>query len=237
MTDPTTPSTFSRFPQLPTELRLQIWEAALPTPTNPTLVPFRPGLWHFDGPKILRFRHDLLDVHIPVPLVHVSHEARNVALAWARIHGFQHPSRVGQSGNPGFSRPFDRSTDAVYLGPGQLEELLAEEFSLAIENFDLVRCDCCSCATDRPLHALKFAMEEELARNLVSATLGLEMFEYWVGDMSLLVIVGETPQVRAQLGYVPAPGAVFVLEDHWWSEEGVRRRSRDMGPLLSLGCK
>jgi hypothetical protein len=118
---------FTLFSTLPAELRNAIWRAALPDAMEPALVSFRPGCWRKAGPEDhpdLMFRHDLLNVHIAMPLAFVNREARSIALVWARKHGLTAQTRKDQY--PTFVRRFEPTVDALHLGPGQLTNLVDE---------------------------------------------------------------------------------------------------------------
>ncbi|EGX94319.1 hypothetical protein CCM_02590 [Cordyceps militaris CM01] len=91
------PAYFTWFPQLPVEIRLQIWQLALePEAPSPVLFCFKEGCWKpryltRSDPEfncnddelnlVFEFRHELLDqAGFTVPLFSVSREARSVAL-------------------------------------------------------------------------------------------------------------------------------------------------------------
>ncbi|KAL3467286.1 hypothetical protein BJX64DRAFT_166588 [Aspergillus heterothallicus] len=107
MTNPA--NSFPRFSQLPPELRLQIWHAALPLQTllqRPLVFPCNLGCWaprrltpadpdfNADNDELnLNFEFDLtrLDpIKLSTPLLAVTREARDVALTWINKHSHSH---------------------------------------------------------------------------------------------------------------------------------------------------
>ena len=133
-------STFHLFSSLAFELRNQIWRDALPETVGPALYFYKKGCWchrlllpsdekydhdHDHSPNICsEFRHDLLDaVQVKIPLFFVSHEARNVALAWVREHNIQiHDDRQF----PIFTCPFVPLRDVLYIALERWDEFLCE---------------------------------------------------------------------------------------------------------------
>ncbi|KAI9647025.1 hypothetical protein NHQ30_005027 [Ciborinia camelliae] len=122
-------STFPQFMNLALELRNQIWRDALPDKIDPTLCFFKKGCWHplhltesdpyheYDPRNVfnlrLEFSHELLDVvQVRTPLVSVNHEARSIAVAWAREQGFVIKE---DKGCPLFGRPFNPKLDILYV--------------------------------------------------------------------------------------------------------------------------
>ncbi|KAJ3476021.1 hypothetical protein NLG97_g9263 [Lecanicillium saksenae] len=93
------PAHFPLFPQLPLEIRLQVWQLALePEAPGPVLFCFKDGCWklryltpsdtEFNADDdelnlVFEFRHELLDQSAyTIPLFSVSREARSVALPY-----------------------------------------------------------------------------------------------------------------------------------------------------------
>ncbi|KAF2148544.1 hypothetical protein K461DRAFT_272022 [Myriangium duriaei CBS 260.36] len=117
--------TFHRFPDLPRELRTEVWRSGLPAGIGPSLLPFRYDLNVWDewmeqwqiclageaiSPDFIAAR---LQVTYPLPLpaaVHASHEARTDILSHAKNNGMS-------INNSGIVRPFDRHQDILYFGP------------------------------------------------------------------------------------------------------------------------
>ncbi|KAL4761089.1 2EXR domain-containing protein [Aspergillus foveolatus] len=148
-------SEFHLFPLLPPELRLQIWNYALPAtlPVGSAVFPYKKGCW---GPRRLtpgdpgynpvnddlnlnlEFDHTLLDpLEIELPLLQVIHEARIVALEWTRKQNLQ--VRFNKH-NPQllFLRPFNADTDTIYVSRSQWHDFICEPMERPFEP-DLVQ--------------------------------------------------------------------------------------------------
>jgi len=119
---------FTLFPQLITELRLEIWRLALPNlPTRP-LYCYRAGCWvveeigpQWDGPdpngENLQQRLDtslLEHLHIPLSLYPVNRKARDVAVEYLQKHKLVASRSSARSGFE-MLRPFDPQTDTIFL--------------------------------------------------------------------------------------------------------------------------
>lgn len=139
--------TFPLFPDLPPELRIQIWQDALPA-IGPALYPYKLGCWEpglrtesdrdytpgrDDQNWLLEFRHDRLGAaRLDIALVSVNTEARDVALAWAAAaaQGIEVVRGGGGTGQPVLLRNFDPERDAMYVPPADWPRFLAEELEL-----------------------------------------------------------------------------------------------------------
>jgi hypothetical protein len=126
-------SSFTLFPQLPPELRTQIWQQALPI-IGPALCRHREGLWRprylqpgdedyfpeLEDNIELEFRPDLV-IQIPVelPLILVNREARSVTLKWAREYGVK---ITPGSDNHTCMRLFDPQLDIIYVEISQITD-------------------------------------------------------------------------------------------------------------------
>jgi hypothetical protein len=126
---------FTPFPQLITELRLEIWRFALPDPDpSPTwpLFRYKKGCWvieeigpQWDGPdpngENLQARFDtnqLEPLRIPLPLYCVNREAHGVAIKYLREHKYAVTLRTTSSGETrscDILRPFNPRTDTIFL--------------------------------------------------------------------------------------------------------------------------
>ncbi|OJJ35942.1 hypothetical protein ASPWEDRAFT_28536 [Aspergillus wentii DTO 134E9] len=123
-------ATFPLFPNLPAELRNQIWQDALPDEIGQALYYYKTGCWcprrlteadeEFDPENdelnlAFEFRHERLgDVEIEVPLFFVNREARGLALAWIQEQGLRmHLDKETQSIR--FWRQFDPRQDTLYV--------------------------------------------------------------------------------------------------------------------------
>jgi hypothetical protein len=123
------PATFSKFSVLAGELRNQIWNYALPTAEEiaPALTFFKPGCWRWQGvqPDLeFVFHHEFLEVHVEVPMAFVNREARSIAVTRIRELGLVIKSRRDQS--PVFVRRFNPEEDAIYVKPGQLDDVIMD---------------------------------------------------------------------------------------------------------------
>ncbi|KLU88252.1 hypothetical protein MAPG_07239 [Magnaporthiopsis poae ATCC 64411] len=128
-TDPS--PVFHRFPDLPLELREHIWNDALTERLVTTLFPYQEGHWvrsawvpgdeeyndFYNDIAKLAVKHTP-DIPVVTPLPEVSHEARRVAVTWAKRRGYS--ITQGQAGNRNrptsltVMRPFDPAVDAIY---------------------------------------------------------------------------------------------------------------------------
>jgi hypothetical protein len=116
---------FPRFQALAAELRNQIWGDTLPEEIEPALVFYQPGCWRAEGAEpdlYLLFEHDLLNVHIELPVAFVNKEARSIAQAYIRRLGLATKARSHQ--DPVFTRKFNPTVDAIYLKPMQSMDLV-----------------------------------------------------------------------------------------------------------------
>lgn len=131
--------TFHPFPLLPPELRTKIWHDALPDHDNPAIYTWKPGCWiprnltsaeqqtNTHGPKATKIFWEhryLTPVEVPIPLAHVSAEAREIGINWARKRGFQRCTVEGRGDV--FARPFDPTRDILFVPRGLVEEFDAE---------------------------------------------------------------------------------------------------------------
>lgn len=230
------PFTFPNFPELPPELRNAIWDYALPweqvTCGVTTLVPFKPGLW---GPQDetnpdsrILFDLDKLLVPIPLALAQVNHEARSIALHWAKSEGLkQIPARDHGIKCPLFARPFrqlpelEALGDALYFGPGQIEEFIEERRSFPglIDESSY----CCPVATLAMTEAVAykmFANEEE------------DYDPFFYGAWSLYVIEGTGPDfepegVHEGDGWFAGPWSLEPVSGDSYRFDGMRLFERE----------
>ncbi|KAL3444168.1 hypothetical protein BJX65DRAFT_311134 [Aspergillus insuetus] len=145
---------FHLFPHLPTELRLQIWQDALPATlgTGSAVFPYKKGCWgprhltpgdpeydslHEDLNLNFEFDHTLLDpLEICLPLFHVNHEARSVALQWIQQQNLT--TRFDKQKNElVFLRLFNADTDTLYVSRTQWHDFICEPLERPFEE-DLV---------------------------------------------------------------------------------------------------
>ncbi|KAM0342099.1 hypothetical protein ACHAPU_009712 [Fusarium lateritium] len=139
---------FTIFADLPPELRLKIWQHALPKLDEPGLAVYKKGCWQprfltpsdsdYDEGDLenirLEFRYQLLRVSIEMPLVFVSREARAVALLWVQKNGIEMQCSGSQLS---FWRQMNHTVDALYLPLDRMNEFGDEPLDRAFEE-DLV---------------------------------------------------------------------------------------------------
>jgi hypothetical protein len=127
---------FTLFPQLITELRLEIWRLALPEPLNKALYPYKKGCWVLEdlgtepdpNGDDLHLRHDfsLLEPHqIDLSMYFVSREAHRVAVKYLRTQKLVISQDSAQSGLK-FLRLFDPDTDTIFLPTSEVETFALE---------------------------------------------------------------------------------------------------------------
>ncbi|ROW04701.1 hypothetical protein VMCG_04790 [Cytospora schulzeri] len=136
---------FGLFLDLPPELRIQIWQEALPN-INPALYTYRPGCWEprlrtesdydytpgsDDENWLLEFCHDRLGgARLNIALVSVNREARDVALDWAAKRDVE----IRRSGDSQvLIRHFDPERDCMYVSLDDWHAFLAEELEVPYE--------------------------------------------------------------------------------------------------------
>lgn len=121
-------TSFIYFPQLPPELREQIWREALPPDVRPAIFQLDHGYWRFErgGPRthgresiICFWNHDLIqNFAIKAPLAIVNREASAVMRRWVARQEFTLPWRVSRDLNQSiYYRNFDPAHDAIFVWP------------------------------------------------------------------------------------------------------------------------
>ncbi|RAK99096.1 2EXR domain-containing protein [Aspergillus ibericus CBS 121593] len=139
MTESTNPQPpqFLQFSLLPTEIRLQIWKAALPNPVRQALYLYKKGCWKTrpdaEGHFMVEFHPDCLDaMHVSVPLFLVNHEAHAIARRWVHEQGlticFHRPTNTFL-----FLRRCHPATDTLYVPHAQYREFICEPAYLPFE--------------------------------------------------------------------------------------------------------
>lgn len=121
------PRTFLHFSALAAELRNEIWHEALPKKTERALAFWKLGCWRLRGaePRLFfEFRHDRLETHVEKPLAFVNREARSIALPLIHEQGLR--LNIRGDLHPIFVRSFDYMVDVLYLGPGQLMDIMGD---------------------------------------------------------------------------------------------------------------
>ncbi|KAM0417467.1 hypothetical protein ACHAPT_012529 [Fusarium lateritium] len=189
-------SVFIRFPDLPPELRSQIWHQALPV-IGPAICRYREGLWHprylqpgdeeysaeWEDNICLDFRPDLfIKVPVEIPLIFVNREARSVAQGWARKHGVEI-----QPESQTCVRPFDLESDIIYVNIDQFEDCYMEPHERMLEP-DLVGRMISLTIRPQNLAVSEMAFRTDTVKPII---LSLHNYAY-----HLYVIVGEQPDVE-----------------------------------------
>lgn len=135
----TIPLSFHSFALLPPELRIKIWQNALPDHDNPAIFTWKPGCWiprnltateqktNTYGPRAAKIswehRH-LTPVEVPIPLGRVNSEARAIGISWAHQRGFRQYPLEGRGHV--FGRPFDPTRDILFVPRHLVEEFDSE---------------------------------------------------------------------------------------------------------------
>ncbi|KAF9879062.1 hypothetical protein CkaCkLH20_03295 [Colletotrichum karsti] len=153
------PARFTLFQDLPTELRIHIWEDALPDEIKPALYSYKPGCWkprqmteseynydpsNADNNWLIEFNHRMLgDAPLNIPLLWVNSEARDVVVAWAAKQGLEMRESEGEDKRirgPVPMRPFHPEQDALYVSlddwDGFMNEVLELPFTLGWDQMD-----------------------------------------------------------------------------------------------------
>ncbi|KAM5352776.1 hypothetical protein ACJ41O_005498 [Fusarium nematophilum] len=218
--------TFHPFPDLPPELRHQIWHAALPPKVGPTLYLFRPGCWHprwlsetdqgYDPASRdnvnLEFRHDFLNhIQIESSLLLVNREARSIALAWLRQEGFGQQicwceDRIGRA----FARAFNPSQDALYIPIDKLDDFCLEPYDR------LFQPDLHEISVSSGPDVKYIAVPEALLWGELNPLAGIsEIFDWFLQLEVLFVVVDPQPDVE--------DGGVSLRG--WWEIEQTQGRA------------
>ncbi|KAM0292359.1 hypothetical protein ACHAO9_003337 [Fusarium lateritium] len=186
---------FTIFMDLPLELRLEIWQYALPTVDLPGLAIYKKGCWqprfltpsdwdYYEGdPDNIRFefRYELLPVSLEVPMMFVNHEARNVALSWLQRSGIRMRCNNGQSY---FQRPMNHNIDALYLPIDKLEEFDTEPSDRQFEE------DMINRHVGVVPYLRHFAISEEFFN---SSEFFLEGLDWFIHLETIYVVIGQQP--------------------------------------------
>ncbi|GMF75133.1 unnamed protein product [Aspergillus oryzae] len=136
---------FTLFPNLPPELRNQIWRDTLPDKVRQALYFYKRGCWRTrrlteddedyshdnDQHNICHeFRHDLLDpMKFEVPLLFVNSEARGVALTWMQGQGLKIRFCEDRQ-NPIVIRSFDPDHDTLYISLKTWDDFSNEPYDI-----------------------------------------------------------------------------------------------------------
>ncbi|CAH0001414.1 unnamed protein product [Clonostachys byssicola] len=212
--------TFPLFPDLPPELRNQIWLNAMPT-LKPSIHLYHRGCWLHqplnpsdegyglddEGPPV-SFRLELVKkTWLEAPLVYVNYEARQAALKWGEQHGMPFCS-LPDTERLVFLRSFNANIDALGVPYEEWENLILELADRQSEP-DLIN------QTVRPISAIKqFILSERMLKSCVSEI--DELFEVYCGLETVYIIDGEMPELDA------ASSATGLLQSWEYEPSGVK---------------
>lgn len=203
---------FPHFADLPPELRIQIWQHALPKDILPALHMYKPGCWkpyllsvdHPDylhsGPQdnwMLHFQHDQLagGTRLRMALLSVNSEAREVALAWAAKHpSIEIHGESDSNGQPILLCRFDPKRDCMYVCPKDWDDFLREENQLPFE----LGWDDLGYSFSFECHRLKLAVPKEIFTQRDQSWRGLEdLLGSFSALRALCVVADEMPSIPA----------------------------------------
>ncbi|KAF9766413.1 hypothetical protein IL306_001199 [Fusarium sp. DS 682] len=216
---------FTLFPNLPPELRDQIWYLALPEPHQPSICFWKKGCWipkyltpedweysENDPDNIrLEFRYDKLSTPVSIPLMDVNLEARRVALSWAREINI---ATCYKDSKYHFKRTVNNETDAMYFPLDKLYDYEIEAVDRGFEPDMIGRGH--SVAT----YVTSFAISEEFFDDSDEVP---EPWQWFCGLTKIYAIVGEQPDENYQWEIDTEKGrslfwtnesGVFELEEH-----------------------
>ncbi|KAJ5232314.1 hypothetical protein N7468_005270 [Penicillium chermesinum] len=130
-------SSFLRFPDLPTELRLNIWYQCLPE--DSALFFYKEGCWHarnlpnaeegIPSEMEITFLDERLDpVNFTPHILSVNQEAREVAQSWIHRKALQGRLESPAAPQPPYVRRFDRDVDTLYVPHEKWVSFISEMF-------------------------------------------------------------------------------------------------------------
>ncbi|ROV96077.1 hypothetical protein VPNG_09168 [Cytospora leucostoma] len=201
---------FTLFSNLPPELRIQIWQDALPDTIGPGLYRYRPGCWeprHITESDYnytpgddrsnweINFRYDRLgSARFNNALVSVNREARDVALDWAAKRDVE----IRQAGDSHvLLRHFDPERDCMYVSPDDWDAFLTEEIEVPWE-FNLDQQDR---SYHIECHVTRIAVPEAIFTHKDATWRGLDdLFDGFSSIQALYVVSGP-------LSDMPSPGS------------------------------
>ncbi|KAK7744642.1 hypothetical protein SLS53_003529 [Cytospora paraplurivora] len=208
---------FTLFPDLPLELRIQIWQDALPDTIGPGLYSYRPGCWE---PRLLtesdynytpgddsmnwalNFHYDRLgSARLNIALVLVNREARDVALDWAARQDVE----IRQTGDSQvLIRHFDPERDCMYVSLDDWDAFQREELEVQwnLNNWEIsYHIEC---------HVTRIAVPEAIFTHKDATWRGLDDFFDGFSSIQALYVVS------GQLSDMPSPDSD---EDLPWHRE------------------
>lgn len=152
MAETASTSSFSRFAELPYELRAQIWTYSLPTDLEcPRIFAYKKGCWkggrfsedhelydhqHPQYNDFDKLDHEELYIDYQVALSFVSSEAREIAVDWAQRVVSKGIRLSSVKGGQVLRRMFDPDCDALYLHSGTVKQFFDDLWEVA-ETLDI----------------------------------------------------------------------------------------------------
>ncbi|KAH7256253.1 hypothetical protein BKA59DRAFT_467085 [Fusarium tricinctum] len=185
---------FTLFMDLAPELRLEIWQHAIPKVDLPGLAIYKkdcwqprfltPSDWDYDDkdPDNIRFefRYDLLPVAFTIPLAFVNREARGVVLSWVQRSG---PEIQYNESQPHFQRRMNHYIDTLYLPMDRIEEFDAEPLDRQFEE-DMVH---------RMVGVVPYIRHFAISEDLFYSEEPIPESWEWFNIETIHVIVGQQP--------------------------------------------
>lgn len=192
--------TFHPFPRLPPELRLQIWRDALPEKDSPAFTPYQSSGWtpipaseNANANNLImewEYHYESLDqIRVKIPLADVNHEARDVAIEWARKQGIKvvfHDYRQCLV----FLRTFDPMHDVIWISGGAFELFTNECWGVHTP-------DSSPANVSVPLKIGQFALSESVVMDRQSLNSLYNTICGFSGDVVMYIIAGENPDSTA----------------------------------------
>jgi hypothetical protein len=209
---------FTLFMDLPPELRLEIWQHAIPKVDVPGLAIYKRGCWQprfltpsdwdydDDDPDNIRyeFRYDFLSVSFDIPLTFVNREARGVALFWAQRSGIETQCNESQQY---FQRRMNREIDTLYLPMDRMEDFEAEPLDRQSEE------DMINRIVGVVPYIRHFAISEDLFHSEEPVP---ETLEWFNNIETIYVVVGQQPDEHRHWEIVDRGGRPII----WGVERG-----------------
>ncbi|KAF2148014.1 hypothetical protein K461DRAFT_324975 [Myriangium duriaei CBS 260.36] len=207
--------TFHSFSDLPTEIRLQIWNQSLPTlaAREPRLIPYDPSCWirsHISNRCEMIYNHSRhASTHIQLPTVMVNKESYNVAKPWLTAQG------IHWKADKGWCVPFDPDSDALYLSQKEMEHFdagstrrIRERFAGNEEELVVRRCAVKRVAVD--LGTLKRFRGDRI----------MGIIGYWLRGVRTVLVIVRDERVTVKESIIPAGERAEVTDWGWEDAQG-----------------
>ncbi|SPJ70628.1 uncharacterized protein FTOL_00356 [Fusarium torulosum] len=205
---------FTLFMDLAPELRLEIWQHALPKVDLPGLAIYKKGCWQprfltpsdwdydDDDPDNIRFefRYDFLPVSFNIPLAFVNREARGVALSWAQRSGIETQYNKSQ---PHFQRRMNHEIDTLYIPMDRMEDFEAEPLDRQSEEDMIYR------MVGVVPYIRHFAISEDL---FCSGETFPDSLDWFNNIETIYVVVGQQPDEHGRWEIVDRGGRPIIWD-------------------------